>query len=80
MLVVEPQQSNDDVAGLLMARVVRVILQSPGNWLIGCKLARPLDDSDITNLLAASRSNAGEGPSTGDTTTADIPTDDAMAA
>jgi serine/threonine protein kinase len=46
-------QVHQDVAGSMMARVMRAQAHDPGYWLLGCELAHHLGDQEIQALLGA---------------------------
>jgi serine/threonine protein kinase len=52
VLALQWRQTIEEVIGTTVARVVRTQEQGPGQWLLGCQLARKLDDEDLGILLA----------------------------
>ena len=50
VLAVEPLGSGQDTPSLLLAKVVRVQAQPKGEWLLGCKLMRKLEEEQISAL------------------------------
>jgi hypothetical protein len=50
LLAVEPQSPPDEAPTFLLVRVVRVVAQADGVWLLGGKLVRELCESEVAAL------------------------------
>jgi hypothetical protein len=55
------QRAIRDAIGTTTARVVRTQAQESGQWLLGCQLARRLDDKDLGIVLAHGIPRSGPG-------------------
>jgi hypothetical protein len=51
ILVVEVPRPTEASTHLVLARVVRVIEQENGRWLVGCSLVNPLTREELRSLL-----------------------------
>ena len=51
VLAIDVQGKDETVLQTLMARVVHVMLQNDGSWLLGCAFNSPLGEEDLKALL-----------------------------
>jgi len=52
LLCVEPADADGDPSHSLLARVVRVVRESGGQWSHGCAFPRPLAEDDLKSLIS----------------------------
>jgi hypothetical protein len=51
VLAIDVQGKDETVLCTLLARVVHVMLQNDGSWLLGCAFTNQLNDEDLKALL-----------------------------
>ncbi len=51
VLAIDVQGRDERIVQTLLARVIHVLLQNDGSWLLGCSFTNPLSESDLKALL-----------------------------
>ena len=51
VLAIDVQGRDERTVQTLLARVIHVLLQNDGSWLLGCAFTNPLSESDLKALL-----------------------------
>lgn len=51
VLAIDVQGREEGVLRTVLARVIHVMLQNDGSWLLGCSFTSPLSDDDLQALL-----------------------------
>lgn len=51
VLAIDVQGRDETVLRTVLARVIHVLLQNDGSWLLGCAFTSPLNDEDLKALL-----------------------------
>jgi len=51
VLAIDVQGRDESIVQTLLARVIHVLLQTDGSWLLGCAFTNPLSQDDLKALL-----------------------------